>query len=96
MISQLLKKCLYIVAQLIHKYLEDKNLTIIALQADFNAIMEWHNYSYIQRLFKLQQYNTKVARPYVLLECLNADLRDNPSPKLVKKKKKKKQNKKTV
>ncbi|EXX61900.1 hypothetical protein RirG_166800 [Rhizophagus irregularis DAOM 197198w] len=67
----------------------------MALQADFNAIMERCNFSYIQQLFKLQWYNTKIARPYVLQECLNEDLRDNPSPELVKKKKKKKQNKKT-
>ncbi|PKC11132.1 hypothetical protein RhiirA5_413501 [Rhizophagus irregularis] len=54
----------------------------MALQADFNAIMEQCNFSYIQQLFKLQWYNTKIARPYVLQECLNEDLRDNPSPEL--------------
>ncbi|CAB4446999.1 unnamed protein product [Rhizophagus irregularis] len=71
--------------------------TIIALQDEFNEIMQKRNLSHIRRIFAAQRYSDTVAKPFVLLKRHNKEHSDDKRDRRLnkKKKKKKKQNKKT-
>ncbi|CAB4436212.1 unnamed protein product [Rhizophagus irregularis] len=69
----------------------------MALQDEFNELMQKRNLLHIRRIFAAQRYSDTVAKPFVLLERYNEEHSDDERDHRLKmkKKKKKKQNKKT-